>query len=138
MEKKVTPVATVEEYISSFPPPVKILLEKIRKAITTALPDAEEVISYHMPAYKYHGMLIYFAAHKNHIGLYPFTSAISAFQKELAGYKGAKGSVQFPFDKPLPISLITKIVKFRAKENLEKAKAKKSIKAAGNKGKSKK
>lgn len=124
MKKKTAPVNTVKGYLSSFPPSVKILLEKIRKAITAAAPDAEEVLSYRMPAYKYHGMLVYFAAHTHHIGFYPFTSAILAFKKELSGYDGAKGTVRFPFDKPLPLELIRKIVKFRAKENLAKAIAK--------------
>ena len=77
-----------------------------------------------MPAYKLNGMLVYFAAHTNHIGLYPMASGIEAFQKELSAYKSAKGSVQFPNDKPLPTKLITNIIKFRVKENLDKAKAK--------------
>ena len=124
MKKNTAPVNTVEDYLSSFPSTVKTLLEKVRKTITTAAPDAEEVLSYHMPAYKYYGMLVYFAAHKNHIGFYPFTSAVEAFKKELSAYEGAKGSVKFPIGKPLPLSLITKIVKFRVKENLEKAKTK--------------
>jgi uncharacterized protein YdhG (YjbR/CyaY superfamily) len=122
MKKKTAPVNTVKGYLSSFPLPVKALLEKIRNVITSSAPDAEEVLSYRMPAYKYHGMLVYFAAHTHHIGFYPFTSAIQAFKKDLSPYEGAKGSVKFPFDKPLPLELISKIVKFRVKENLEKAK----------------
>jgi uncharacterized protein YdhG (YjbR/CyaY superfamily) len=86
------------------------------------------VISYQMPAFKYHGMLVYFAAWKNHIGFYPVSSAISKFKKELSAYEMAKGSVKFPLDKPVPFALITKIVKFRVKENLEKAKLKSKAK----------
>jgi uncharacterized protein YdhG (YjbR/CyaY superfamily) len=82
------------------------------------------VISYGMPAYKWNGMLLWFAAHKSHIGLYPRVSAMEAFKKELAGYKSAKGSVQFPFDEPLPIALILKILKFRMDENERKTKKK--------------
>ena len=125
MQKTTIKITTVDEYIALFPPEVKVLLKQLRKLITTTAPDAEEVLSYQMPAYKYNGMLIYFAAHKNHIGLYPFKSAITAFQKELTKYEGAKGTVRFPFDKPLPEKLITKIVKFRLKENLLKAALKK-------------
>ncbi len=125
MKKTTIKIETVDEYISQFPSEVKLLLKQLRKIITTAAPDAEEVLSYQMPAYKYNGMLIYFAAHKNHIGLYPFKTAITAFQKELTKYEGAKGTVRFPFDKPLPGKLITKIVKFRLKENLLKAALKK-------------
>lgn len=98
------------------------MLEELRQAIKLAAPAAEEVISYQMPAFKYHGVLVYFAAYKHHIGVYPTSSGIAAFKKELSVYKGAKGSVQFPLDKPLPLALIKKIVKFRVKENLEKRK----------------
>jgi uncharacterized protein YdhG (YjbR/CyaY superfamily) len=125
MQKTTIKITTVDEYISLFPPEVKVLLKQLRKIIRTTAPDAEEVLSYQMPAYKYNGMLIYFAAHKNHIGLYPFKTAITAFQKELTKYEGAKGTVRFPFDKPLPEQLVTQIVKFRVKENLLKASLKK-------------
>lgn len=96
----------------------------MRDAILKAAPDAEEVIGYKMPAYRLQGVLLYFAGYKGHIGFYPSGSAIEAFKQELSVYKGAKGSVQFPLDKPLPVSLITKMVKLRVKENLEKAKEK--------------
>ena len=112
----------VDEYISMFPDNIQELLKEIRATIKEAAPKAEEVISYQMPAYKFHGMLIYFAAFKNHIGLYPMVSGINKFKEELSVYKGAKGSVQFPQNKPLPIELIARIVKFRVKENLERAK----------------
>ncbi|MBA2421832.1 MAG: DUF1801 domain-containing protein, partial [Chitinophagales bacterium] len=92
-----------------------------RVIIRKAAPKAEETINYAMPTFTLNGNLVHFAAYKNHIGFYPTPSGIDAFKKELSLYKGAKGSVQFPIDKPLPWALITKIVKFRVKENLEKA-----------------
>lgn len=119
----------VDSYISSQPKEVRELLEIVRHTIKTAAPDAEEVISYNMPAFRFHGMLVYFAVFKHHIGFYPMSSGISEFKKELSIYKGAKGSVQFPLDKPLPITLIKKIVKFRVKENSEKEKLKKQSKS---------
>ena len=114
----------VDEYIAGFPGDIQTILEQVRTAIRKAAPKAEEVISYQMPAFKLHGMLVYFAGYKNHIGFYPTSSGIKAFTKELSVYKGAKGSVQFPLDKPLPLGLITQIVKFRVAENLQKANAK--------------
>lgn len=114
----------IDSYIIAQPIEVRARLEAIRQAIKSAAPMAEEVISYNMPAFKLHGMLVYFAAFKHHIGFYPLTTAITKFQKELSVYKGAKGSVQFPLDKPVPITLIKNIIKFRAKENIEKFKLK--------------
>jgi uncharacterized protein YdhG (YjbR/CyaY superfamily) len=114
----------IDSYILAQPIEVRERLEKIRHVIKSVAPKAEEVISYNMPAFKFHGMLVYFAVFKHHIGFYPFTTAITEFQKELSIYKGAKGSVQFPLDKPVPITLIMKIIKFRVKENLEKFKSK--------------
>lgn len=111
----------IDKYIAGFPRSTQKLLEQLRATITKAAPLAEEVISYGMPAFKLKGMLVWFAAHTNHIGLYPRVSGIDAFKKELSIYKWAKGSVQFPLDKPLPIGLITKIVRFRANENLQRA-----------------
>lgn len=119
---------TVNEYLNAFPPDIKKLLQQLRDTIRKAAPQAEETISYNMPAFKLSGNLVYFAGYKNHIGFYPMPSGIDAFSNELAAYKGAKGSVQFPVDKPLPLSLIGKIVKFRVKENLEKAAAAKGKK----------
>jgi uncharacterized protein YdhG (YjbR/CyaY superfamily) len=124
MKQKPTVVKNVDEYIATFEPPVKQRLELLRQAIKKAVPAAEEIISYMMPAYKLHGMLVYFAGYKNHIGFYATPTGHTAFEKELSMYKQGKGSVQFPHDKPLPVSLINKIVKFRAKQNLEKEKAK--------------
>jgi len=111
----------INEYIAAFPQNVQQTLEKLRVTIKKAAPKAEEVISYQMPAFKYHGILVYFAGYKKHIGFYPTSSGIAAFKQEFSNYKWSKGAVQFPIDKPLPISLITRIVKFRVKENLEKA-----------------
>ena len=113
------------EYIASFPEEVQEILERFRETIRNAAPEADEVISYGMPAFKLNGMLLWFAAHSKHIGFYPKASGIETFKKELSIYKSAKGSVRFPFDKPLPLRLITKIVKFRVTENLQKVKAKK-------------
>jgi uncharacterized protein YdhG (YjbR/CyaY superfamily) len=115
---------SVDEYIDSYSPFVRERLTEIRKAIKKAAPEAEEKISYRMPAYTLKGMLLYFAAHSNHIGFYPMTTALAAFKDELSTFKTAKGTIQFPNDKPLPLKLITDIVKFRAKENLEKAELK--------------
>ena len=126
MKKEHEIAANVDEYIDSFPLPVRKLLEQVRKVIRQAAPDAKEAISYQMPGYKLDGMLVYFAGWKNHLGFYPSTSGISNFKKELSGYTIAKGSVQFPYDKPLPLDLIRDIVKFRAQENREKAAAKKT------------
>jgi uncharacterized protein YdhG (YjbR/CyaY superfamily) len=115
---------TIDEYIATFPADIQSILQKIRATIRKAAPQAEEAISYQMPTFKLHGNLVHFAAFKNHIGFYPVPSGIEKFKKELSVYKGAKGSVQFPLDKPIPYELIGRIVKFRVKENLEKAKAK--------------
>ncbi len=112
----------IDNYISGFPKEVQDMLEKIRTAIIKAAPAAEETIGYGIPTFKLHGNLVHFAGYKNHVGFYPAPSAIKAFEKELSIYKGAKGSVQFPLDKPLPVALITKIVKFRVKENKMKTK----------------
>lgn len=115
----------VEKYYSSIPEELRILLGKMRTTIKSVVPDAEEVISYGMPAFKQNGILVYFAAFKNHIGFYPTSSGIEAFKNELTDYKWSKGAIQFPIDKPLPITLIKRIVKFRAKEDREKTKMRK-------------
>jgi uncharacterized protein YdhG (YjbR/CyaY superfamily) len=115
---------TVDDYVKSFPPSVRAILVKIRQTIKVTAPDAEEVISYGIAGYKYQGMLIYFAGFTDHVSMYPAPRGAESFKKELAAYKGGKGTVQFPLDKPLPLSLIKRIVKFRIKENLEKAKNK--------------
>lgn len=110
----------IDEYISIQTPEVQILLEQMRQTIQKAAPEAEEVISYKMPAFKYHGMLVYFAAYKKHIGFYATPTGHSEFEKELSVYKQGKGSVQFPLSQPLPLDLIARIVQFRVTENLEK------------------
>jgi len=115
----------VDGYISKFTEEQQALLRLLRTIVTTAAPQAEEVISYGMPAYKLNGMLVWFAAYTNHIGFYPKESGIHTFQKELSIYKTSKGAVQFPIDAPLPVALIKRIVKFRVKENLLKVNAKK-------------
>ena len=114
----------IDEYIAGFPADIQLILEQLRETISKAAPDAVEVISYSMPAYKLTGMLVWFAAHSKHVGFYPRVSGIETFKKELAQYKTSKGAVQFPFDKPLPLKLITNMVKFRVKENEQKAKVK--------------
>jgi uncharacterized protein YdhG (YjbR/CyaY superfamily) len=115
----------IDNYIASFPKNTQKLLDQLRKTIRKAAPEAEEVISYQMPAFRLHKILVYFAGYKNHIGFYPGASGIEAFKKELTDYKGGKGSVQFPLDKPLPLGLIAKIVKFRVNENMHLTKMKK-------------
>ena len=117
--------ASVKEYIAAFPKETQKLLNDVRSAITKAAPDAEEKISYGLPAYHLYGKpLVYFGGFEKHIGFYATPTGHEAFEKELSVYKQGKGSVQFPINEPMPISLITRIVKFRAKENLEKAKLK--------------
>ena len=108
--------ATVDEYIAGFSPAVQQKLEQIRSAVRVLVPDAHETIKYRMPTFVLHENLVHFAAYENHIGFYPTPSGIAKFQEDLSGYKSAKGSVQFPIDKPLPMQLIRKIVNFRAEE----------------------
>ena len=107
-----------DDYARRFPKEAQQLLKKMRLTIKKAAPQAKETISYGIPAFTLNGMLVWFAAFQSHIGFYPRTSAIAAFKKELSAYKGAKGSVQFPFDEPLPLALVSRIVKFRVKQNL--------------------
>jgi uncharacterized protein YdhG (YjbR/CyaY superfamily) len=115
----------ISDYISRFPDKVQKILEEVRAAIRKAAPDAQELISYRIPAFTLQGrILVYFAAFKNHIGFYPKTTAIKKFKKELSAYETAKGTVRFPFDKPAPLTLIGEIVKFRVKENRERIGAK--------------
>lgn len=112
--------STIDEYIFQFPEEVQAILEELREVIKQAAPDATEKISYQMPTFYLHGNLVHFAAYKNHIGFYPAPSGIEAFKNELSMYKGAKGSVQFPINEPLPIDLISEIVKYRVAENSNK------------------
>lgn len=112
----------IDQYIAAFPETTRQRLNKLREIIRKAAPDAEETISYKMPAYKQNGMLCFFAGYENHIGFYPTASGIAAFKKEIAVYKNSKGAVQFPLDKPLPSLLISKMVKLKINENKTKAK----------------
>ncbi|RPI82204.1 MAG: hypothetical protein EHM41_18915 [Chloroflexi bacterium] len=128
MDANKTTPNNIDEYIAGFPEDVQSILEKIRKIVREAAPEAEEAISYQMPTFKLHGNLVHFAAFKNHIGFYPTPSGTEKFQKELTPYKRAKGSIQFPLDKPIPYALISDIVSFRVKENLENAEAKRKKK----------
>jgi len=109
--------STIDEYLSTFPSDVKQKLEDLRRIIKEAAPKAKEVISYQMPAFKMRKVLVYFAAHKHHIGFYPTSSGIENFKNEFGDYQYSKGAVQFPIDQPLPIKLIQKIVKFRLEED---------------------
>lgn len=118
---------TVDEYISAFPASTQKILKAVRKTILEAAPQAEDVISYNMPAVKHKSVLVYYAAYEKHIGFYPTASPIRVFKDELKDYKFSKGAIQFPIDKPIPFDLITRIVKFRMKEVQEKEKAKKKI-----------
>jgi uncharacterized protein YdhG (YjbR/CyaY superfamily) len=111
---------TIDEYITAQPLEKRASLEKIRSIIQKAAPKATEVISYGMPAFKQEGILVYFAAFKNHYGFFPTASPIAIFKKELVPYKTSKGAIQFPADKPLPIKLIQAIVKLRIAQNKEK------------------
>ena len=117
--------ASIDEYIADFPKDIQELLEKLRATIRKAAPGAEETINYAIPTFTLKGNLVHFAAFKNHIGFYPAPSGIEAFKKELSVYEGAKGSIKFPIDKPLPLALVSQIVKFRVKENEEKFPGKK-------------
>lgn len=124
MKAKQTAPQSIDEYIAGFPHDVQEILQKIRMTIRKAAPDAEETINYRMPTFTLKGNLVHFAAHQKHIGFYPTPTGIEKFKNELSVYEGAKGSVQFPLDKPIPFALISKIVKFRVKENLARAAAK--------------
>lgn len=114
---KPTSFKTIDEYIESFPEDIQAILKALRQAIREAAPQAEETISYQMPAFRQNSILVYFAAFKNHIGFFPTASGVSAFNQKLSTYDTSKGTVRFPFDKPLPLDLIKEIVRFRVKEN---------------------
>lgn len=116
---------SVEEYFSWFPPDIQAKLQQIRDTLRAALPEAKEVISYHMPAFKTTEVLVYYAAAKSHLGYYPTNSGVEEFKKELAGYVTSKGAIQFPFDRELPLDLIAQIAQFRAEEAKFRAELKK-------------
>jgi uncharacterized protein YdhG (YjbR/CyaY superfamily) len=111
---------TIDEYIATFPPNIQALLQQIRAAVHKAAPEAEETISYQMPAFKQNGVLVYFAAFKNHIGFFPTAQGVEAFKDKLSAYKTSKGTIHFPLDQPLPFELIEEIVRFRVETNTSK------------------
>lgn len=115
----------IDQYIANFPAATQKLLQQVRETIHLAVPDAKEVISYGMPAFKQKGILVYFAGYAKHIGFYPTGSGIEAFKGEFGNYKWSKGAVQFPIDHPMPLDLITRITKFKAERDLEKTPKKK-------------
>lgn len=124
MESKKAGFSSIDAYIATFPKEIQEKLEALRTTIRDAAPDAEEKISYQMPAFALNGNLVYFAAFKNHIGFYPTSSGIAAFKDEVSAYKGSKGAVQFPLNQPLPLDLVSRIVRFRVAENVAAAAAK--------------
>ena len=119
-----TPPKTIDDYIAGFPPDVRVILQKLRATIRKAAPAAEEAIKYRLPTFVLSGNLVHFGAFKKHIGFYATPTGNKQFREELSAYQGAKGSVQFPLDKPIPYGLVSKMVKFRVKENLERSMAK--------------
>jgi uncharacterized protein YdhG (YjbR/CyaY superfamily) len=120
-----TKATSIDEYIAEFPAAIQLLLQQIRTAVQDAAPAAKEKISYGMPTFELNGNLVYFAAYKNHIGFYATPTGHEAFEKDLSIYKQGKGSVQFPLDQPMPLTLIKRITAFRVKQNLSKPKKKK-------------
>lgn len=129
MKTKSPTASDVDAYIAGFPKTSQALLRKIRAAIRKAAPEAEEGIGYQMPAYTFHGPLVYFAGYEHHIGFYPGSAGIADFKRESAAYKSAKGTLRFPIDEPLPLDLVARIVAFRVRENGIKAKLKAKGKA---------
>lgn len=125
MNNKDASPQNIDEYIAGFPEDIQEILQKVRQTIREAAPGAQETIKYQIPTFVLEGNLVHFGGYKSHIGFYPAPSGIEKFKQELSGYKGAKGSVKFPLDNPIPYDLIKEIVLFRVNENLEKAKAKK-------------
>jgi uncharacterized protein YdhG (YjbR/CyaY superfamily) len=122
----------VDAYIAQFPASTQIMLQSLRNFILKIAPNAEEIISYKMPAYKINTVLVYFAGYKNHIGFYPTGSGISAFQKEIAAFKNSKGAVQFELNKKLPFDLIQKMVLYRVQQDELKSKSKQQLKTCKN------
>lgn len=124
MDSKKAGFRSIDEYIATFPEDIQKILQEIRATVQAAAPDAKEKISYQMPTFDLKGNLVHFAAFKNHIGFYPTPSGTEAFREEIARYQGAKGSIRFPLDEPMPLDLIRRIVEFRVAENLKKAEEK--------------
>ena len=128
MEKKKKTYSNVDEYLFALPDSVREKLEKMRKVIKKTAPEAEEVISYGMPAYKYHGIIAYIGAAKKHYALYAYPDSIRAFNEKLKKYEISKGTIKFPYDKPVPEKLVSEIINYRVKGNIEKQSAKEEIK----------
>lgn len=128
METPIIPIKDTESYIATQPEATRLVLEQLRQIIKKIVPEAEEVISYQMPAFKQNGVLVWYAGYKKHVGFYPSSKPIEIFKDELKTYKTSKGAIQLPLDKPLPVELITKIVNFKVNENLAKALTKKQKK----------
>ena len=131
MKDMKTKPTSIDEYIAAQPQPGRTSLERLRTIIRKAAPGAEEVLSYKIPAFKFHGMLLWFAAFKNHYGLYPYSKTIQVFKDTLTGYEFTKGTIKFPLNKPIPVKLVIEIVKFRIKENLDKEILRDMMKAKG-------
>jgi uncharacterized protein YdhG (YjbR/CyaY superfamily) len=123
MPNKLTP-QNIDDYIAGFPEDTQAILQKMRETIKKAAPEAEETINYQIPTFTLHGNLVHFAGYKKHVGFYPTPSGIEKFKEQLSAYEGAKGSVKFPLDQPIPYELIAEITAYRVQENLEKAAAK--------------
>ncbi len=123
MKKKTSKPATIDEYIAGFPKEVQAILRKVRATIRQAAPAAAETISYGIPTFTLKGNLVHFAAFKEHIGFYPAPRGIEKFRRELSAYQGGKGSIRFPMAEPIPFGLISRIVKYRVKDNLARADA---------------
>ncbi len=119
---------SIQEYFSWFPPEIQAKLQQMREILRQAVPEAEEVISYHMPAFKTSEVLVYYAAAKSHLGYYPTASGVINFKEELAGYVTSKGAIQFPYNQELPEQLICDIAQFRAQEAVERAATRKKKK----------
>lgn len=124
MDDKKAGFTSIDHYISTFPEDIQKILQEIRETIRAAAPDAKEKISYQMPTFDLKGNLVHFGAYKNHIGFYPTPGGTEAFKEEIARYQGAKGSIRLPLNEPMPLDLITRIVKMRVAENLKKAEEK--------------
>jgi uncharacterized protein YdhG (YjbR/CyaY superfamily) len=132
MDRDTQPIRTIDEYIAFFPEDVQAKLRELRAVIQAAAPDALEKIGYQMPTFYLEGNLVHFAAYQNHIGFYPAASGVAHFMDELAAYKTSKGAIQFPIQQPIPLDLVTRIVKFRAAENLDRARTKVASKGRTN------
>lgn len=128
MDQTLPKPTTIDAYIAAFPVETQVLLESLRQAIRDMAPEATECINYGIPTYQLHGNLVHFAGYKHHIGFYPGAAGIAEFQDAFAGYKSAKGSVQFPINQPLPLEIVQEVVRFRVQQNVAKAAEKAALK----------